>query len=277
MKTAKRTTLGLLAAAVLGTGSIAIGPAPASAGELDVQTPAPPGTNDWSCKPSSTHPNPVVLVNGTFETMAKNWTVLAPQIKARGYCVYAFNYGNSATAHIPTSAQELKVFVDRVLAATKARKVDLVGHSQGGMMPRHYMRFLGGSTKVGELIGIAPSNHGTTSPLAPPPGWIGLCDACTDQVAGSPFLTALNAGGDTDAGVDYTVLMTKYDEVVTPYTSQALSGPAKRVTNVVLQNACPTDLFEHDQAPNDPVVAQWVLNALARKGPANPAFRPTCV
>ncbi|CAM5231106.1 Alpha/beta fold hydrolase OS=Streptomyces tendae OX=1932 GN=F3L20_09145 PE=4 SV=1 [Streptomyces tendae] len=47
-------------------------------------------------------------------------------------------------------------------AATGAAKVDIVGHSQGGMMPRHYLKFLGGAAEVNALIGIAPTNHGTT-------------------------------------------------------------------------------------------------------------------
>ncbi|OEV22738.1 lipase, partial [Streptomyces nanshensis] len=41
-------------------------------------------------------------------------------------------------------------------------QVDIVGHSQGGMMPRYYLKFLGGAPKVNALVGIAPSNHGTT-------------------------------------------------------------------------------------------------------------------
>ena len=30
------------------------------------------------------------------------------------------------------------------------------------MMPNYYIKFLGGAAKVNELIGLAPSNHGTT-------------------------------------------------------------------------------------------------------------------
>ena len=52
--------------------------------------------------------------------------------------------------------------VDRVLAATHARQVDVVGHSQGGMMPRYYIEFLGGAAKVHVLVGLAASNQGTT-------------------------------------------------------------------------------------------------------------------
>jgi triacylglycerol lipase len=237
---------------------------------------SPTGANDWTCKPSAAHPYPVVLVHGTFEDMAKNWSVLSPKIKDAGYCVFALNYGNYATGHIADSARELATFVDSVRAATGAEKVDLVGHSQGGMMPRYYLGPLGGAKKVDELIGIVPSNHGTTNPLTVPTGFAG-CDACTEQQAGSPFLTELNAPGDTVPGPDYTVITTKLDEVVTPYTSAFLSGPDARVTNATLQDRCPADLFEHDQSPNDPVVAQWVLNALGRVGPADPAFAPRCV
>jgi triacylglycerol lipase len=271
MKIKKLITSVLVAAATLLAAGVGLA-APASADAVDV---SPPGTNDWSCKPSAEHPNPVVLVHGTFENMLKNWLVLAPQLKAAGYCVFALNYGNDATAPIAQSAQELAPFVDAVLAATGARQVDIVGHSQGGMMPRYYLKYLGGANKVGELIGISPSNHGTTNPLTIPTGYT-ICPACLDQQAGSDFLTNLNSGGDVVAGPRYTVVATRWDEVVTPYQSQFLSGSASRVTNITLQDKCPLDAFEHDQTPNDPVVAQWVINALGRTGPADPAFQPYC-
>jgi len=218
---------------------------------------SPPGANDWSCKPSASHPYPVVLVPGTFESMAKNWVTLSPYLKDSGYCVFALNYGNAngvdASGPVADSARELAPFVDAVLAATGTQRVDLVGHSQGGMMPRYYMGFLGGAAKVHQLVGIA------------------------DQATGSPFLTRLNSIGDLVDGPSYTVISTRNDEVVTPYTSQALAGPANRVTNLVIQDKCPTDPIEHDQAPNDPVVQQLVGNALAQTtGPADPAFQPTC-
>src|SRR3954465_13579154 len=99
--------------------------------------------------------------------------------------------------------------------------------------------FWGGAPKGGEVIGMAPSNHGTTNPLASP--LAPVCIACLEQAAGSSFLAELNAGGDTLPGISYTVISTRYNEVVTPYTSQALSG----ATNVVIQDRCPLDPVEH--------------------------------
>ena len=38
----------------------------------------------------------------------------------------------------------------------------------------------------------------------------------------------------------------------------------------------PADPVEHNGMSYDPVVAQFVEDALAHPGPANPAFHPTC-
>jgi triacylglycerol lipase len=228
--------------------------------------------NDFGCR-SASHPRPVVLVHGTFLNSALDWPVVAPALERQGYCVFALDYGNLGTGDIPTSAERLKEFVDRVLAATGARKVSIVGHSQGGMMPRYYAKFLGGAKRIADLIGLAPSNHGTTTPLAPLVA--GACPACGQQVAGSAFLNELNAGDETPGKISYTVVETRYDEVVTPYPS-AFLAPGPRTTNVLLQDDCPADLSEHIAISYDHVALQWIENALGRKGPADPGFRPSC-
>jgi triacylglycerol lipase len=215
----------------------------------------------------------VVLVHGTFTDMTISWNLIAPALERQGYCVFALDYGHRATAPIEQSAQQLKAFVDRVLSATGASRVSLVGHSQGGMMPRYYLKFLGGARRVDDLVGLAPSNHGTTNPAAPivAPG----CPACLQQVAGSPFVQHLNAGDETPGKVSYTVVETRYDEVVTPYSS-AFLAPGPRTTNVLLQDDCPLDPVEHVSIIYDPVALQWIENALGRAGPADPSFKPTC-
>ncbi|WKV74845.1 alpha/beta fold hydrolase [Streptomyces sp. PCS3-D2] len=245
------------------------------------------GWNNWSCKPSAAHPRPVVLVHGTFGNSWDNWLGLAPYLVHRGYCVYSLDYGQlpgvplfNGLGPIDKSAEQLDVFVDKVLAATGAPKTDIIGHSQGGMMPRYYLKFLGGAQKVNALVGLAPDNHGTTllgfTKLLPYfPGAGDLISSATpglaDQIAGSAFLQKLNEGGDTVPGVRYTVIATKYDEVVTPYRSGFLEGP--NVRNVVLQDLCFLDLSEHVTIGlTDRIAWHEALNAL---DPAN-AERTTC-
>jgi triacylglycerol lipase len=94
------------------------------------------------------------------------------------------------------------------------------------MMPRWYSKFLGGATRVGDLVGLASSNHGATNAGAFVTGAT-FCAACDQQRAGSPFLQQLNAGHETPGGVSYTVVETRYDEIVTPFTSAFLAGGAK--------------------------------------------------
>jgi len=248
---------GILAAFSLAAAMV-VAPAVTAATANAASTPTS-GWNNFSCRPSAQHPRPVVLVHGTFANGSDNWGIFAPYLVARGYCVFSFDYGMlpgetliGGLGPIADSAQQLSDFTDRVLAVTHAAKVDIVGHSQGGMMPRYYLKFLGGAAKVNTLVGLAPDNHGTTlnGLAAILPYFPGAADflradlpGLADQVAGSDFQRQLNAGGDTVPGVHYTVISTIYDEVVTPYTTQALSGTG--VHNVLLQSLCPADTSEH--------------------------------
>ncbi|MFI7414222.1 esterase/lipase family protein [Streptomyces sp. NPDC049627] len=264
-------------AALLLTTAVAVVPAATTAQAAEAAATSSSGWNDYSCKPSAAHPRPVVLVHGTFANSVDNWLGLAPYLKGRGYCVFSLDYGQlagvpffHALGPIDKSAEQLSAYVDNVLAATGAAEADLVGHSQGGMMPRYYLKFLGGAAKVNALVGIAPNNHGTTlsglTNLLPYfPGAEDLLTTATpalaQQVVGSEFMTKLNAGGDTVPGVRYTVIATRYDEVVTPYRSQFLSGTD--VKNVLIQDLCSVDISEHAfLGLTDRIAFHEVANAL---------------
>jgi triacylglycerol esterase/lipase EstA (alpha/beta hydrolase family) len=250
----------------------------------------PPGANDPSITVTAEHPLPIILINGTTATQGTNWGVGAPVLANAGYKVYTFNYGNithdpnspiQATADIRQSGLELAAEVDKVLAETGAPKVILIGHSQGGgILPVYYINNLGGADKVSQLIGIAPSNHGTNVD-----GLIGLQDlpilgplltatansfgqALEQQAVGSPFQQEVYGNGDTRPGVLYTTIASTNDEVVTPYTQQALNGP--NVTNIVLQDLYPGLPAGHLGAVLSPQVWSVVLNALASNPQANP-------
>lgn len=250
--------------AVLATAGLLVAAAPAAA-----QTPGvpPPGANDFGCRAAAP---PVILVHGTFGDMTVSWNLVSPALKAAGYCVFALDLVRRAMAPIDRSADKLAAFIDEVRTRTGAATVSIVGHSQGGMLGRYVARFRGKAAVIDDIVGLAPSSHGTTNPLAPGAGLI--CPACVEQVAGSPFMQKLNAPPEAPPPPSYTVVSTKYDEVVTPYRSQALEG----ATNVVLQDRCPEDVTDHVGIIYDPIALQWTLNALARPGPADPAFVPLC-
>jgi pimeloyl-ACP methyl ester carboxylesterase len=265
-------------------------------------TGSPPGADAASCKPSEEHPRAVVLVHGTFNNRASTWNALSPLLKNKGYCVFSLNFGAKSTTSgigavtaIDGSAKQLARFVDRVLALTGTHKVDIVGYSQGGMMPRQYIKFHGGATKVASLIGLAPSNRGTNRKLseianaiADTPGVLRSvrsrlmrrlrsvldsgCKACAEQLADSEFLAKLNDPYNTVPSIRYTVISTAHDNVVRPYRSQFLA-PGPNVTNITLQDSCKLDRSDHLSMPFDSVALHYVTNAL---DPSN-ASRPRCV
>jgi pimeloyl-ACP methyl ester carboxylesterase len=254
----------------------------------------PPGANDPSITVTPEHPLPIILLNGTTGTQGANWGVGAPVLANAGYKVYTFNYGNitndpnfpiQATDDIRQSALELDAEIDRVLAETGAPKVILIGHSQGGgILPVYYINNLDGADKVSQLIGLAPSNHGTDAD-----GLIGLQSlpifgplmiafanalgpALEQQALGNEFQQEVYGNGDTRPGVLYTTIASMYDEVVTPYTQQALDGAG--VTNIVLQDLYPGLTVGHEGIVLSPQVWSVVLDALEANPEANPLLHP---
>jgi triacylglycerol esterase/lipase EstA (alpha/beta hydrolase family) len=250
---------------------------------------APAGANQH-CTPSAAHPYPVILTEGTFSSMYNSFGAISPDLVNNGYCVYAFNYGQTipfsgfyAMGDIATSASELSAEVSKVLSETGASKVDIVGWSQGGMMPRYYINNLGGAPKVNMLVGFAPSNYGTNLDgvvdLISDFGALGVttallsvtCPACVQQIQGSSFLTSLNQA-PTVASVKYVVIETADDDVVTPYTNAFLPAAAN-VQNITLQNQCSQDASDHISIPYDSNALQDMINAL---GADSPSFQPSC-
>lgn len=246
-----------------------------SAAQMPAQGSPPPGANDFTCKPTRKHPAPVILLHGTGGDMGANFINLAPLLKEKGYCTFALDFGNRGFGPIDDSANQIAAFTRRVLRATGAAKISFVGHSQ--MIGRYVARFKRLWRRVDDIVGIAPSSHGTDTPAAPLAGLFG-CTACLEQIAGSDLVRRLNRGDETPGKISYTSIITRYDEIVTPYQTQKLRGPRWQVTNVVLQGRCPEDSSDHISIaiPGDPVALQWVMNALGRKGPAKRGFWPVC-
>jgi len=286
-----------ISAAAAGTGAAAATPAPAplpvpysflgSAVLAGLAVDAdPPGANDWSCKPSAAHPEPVVLVHGLTGNKNTNWQTYAPLLANNGYCVFALTYGQTPYLPAPlnqefggltsmeSSAVQVGAFVDKVRAATGAKKVDILGHSEGTVVPDYYAKFLGGAQYIDKYISLAPIWHGTNpaglntiSVLGTPFGLTPALDGALapyfasgpELLTDSAFIAKLRSGGTPAVeGINYTNIVTRYDELVQPYTSGIQDG----MTNYTVQDYCPLDFAEHFEIVADPVAAGLVLNAL---------------
>ena len=95
----------------------------------------------------------------------------APRLNAAGYCTFSQTYGldpRVEAVRCPRRVdqdagerEELRAFVQRVRAATGAKRVDIVGHSEGTVMPRYYMERLGGAKRVDDFVALTPLWRGT--------------------------------------------------------------------------------------------------------------------
>lgn len=221
---------------------------------------------------------PTLLVHGTTLTAATNWDwnyERAFAAEGRPWCTV--DLPRSAMADIAVAAEHVTHAI-RAVHARAGRPIDVVGFSQGGMVPRWSLKYWPDTrAMVDELVGIDPSNYGTLDSqllcqvACPPAFW--------QQRTGARFLAALNEGPDRFGGIDYTVVYTITDEVVVPNlpprpASGLRDGPGA-YSEVAVQQVCPVHLAEHlSMGTTDPVGHAVVLDALAHDGPASAARVP---
>jgi triacylglycerol lipase len=219
----------------------------------------------WDAKRSelaalATEKKPVIIVTGTLHP-ASFYDRLAARLRAGGHQVHIYELPNLGRGDIVNSATGLAAFADRIRADTGADKVDLVGHSQGGLVARQYVKFNGGADHVRNLIGLGTPNRGTLTALIPSALGAGEDGgvAFDQMVPGSDFLKALNEGDDTIGHVRYTSFYTNEDLIVVPVASATLNDGA---TNVRIQDQLPDNRVTHPGLPSDPAVQNGIEDAL---------------
>jgi hypothetical protein len=218
-----------------------------------------------------TGPRPVYLNPATSVTGAENYQWNWEKVfTAQGRYWCTMTMPNHTFGDIQTAAEYI-VYAVRTMNARAGRKIAILGHSQGGMSGRWALRFWPDlRTKVSEVIGMAPSNHGTKSlPVCGIGGLTTCTPAVWQQQAGSGFIKALNSRAETFAGIDYTNIYTNLDEVVTPAASSGLTTGGGHIANVEVHSVCPGDPYEHVMMGTvSPAVYGIVMDALNHAGPA---------
>jgi len=214
--------------------------------------------------------DPVVIVAGTFAGQglaSVYYAPLAARLRGDGYPAFIFGLPDSGLGDARDAAAALNAFVDGVRAQTGAAKVDLIGHSQGGMVSRYYIKYLGGASEVDSLINLAAVNYGTAvANLAKLLG-LGNCIgvvSCQQMSIGSSFLADLNAGDDTIGNVSYTNFGTVNDTVIVPYTNSFLANDGNN-TNVTVQSQCWLRYVDHISIALDGTVYSGIQDALAHR------------
>ena len=178
-------------------------------GVLDVSAP--------SAAPLAEPPTapPVVCLHGTVAN-GGNWAALAQLLLARGRVVVTPTYGERGTAPLADNRAEVMRIVHRTLELTGADRVDLVGHSQGGLLAGLVVADALDDDIVRRVICLSGTHRGVRMPRGVPMSAISATfgPALADQVRLRRQLLAaselpevaravrdrLNADGAADAG-----------------------------------------------------------------------------
>lgn len=257
---------------------------------------SPQAADNPACQPSAAHADPVVLLHGLGGNGPGNMGLIGNELAAAGYCTFDLTYGEpdppfpvGGLIDIHTSALQIAAFITQVRAETGAARVDIVGHSEGAFQSLYVPKVLGLAGEIGRVVALAPPTHGTSvdglynlaylfgSASRAAIGQLFTdfgCAACTQLGIGGSAVAALDAGPIAQAGVAYTIIASRVDELVTPHqsslfgTSETAFVDEPGVHNDYVQDACPLDPVGHIGLAYDSDVENMIADAL---DPAHPA------
>lgn len=217
---------------------------------------------------------PVLLVHGTAVTREQNWKWgYWPALDSAGFEVCWVALPNAALGDIQIAAEYVARAVE-VMAEGSGESIDLIAHSQGGVVVRWATKYFAAREAVDDLVVFAAPNHGTLA--ADRAVQAHRCFAsCWQMRPGADLMAALNDGDETPGPIDYTSIFTANDEFIHPVASSALAG----ASNFLIQDLCPGRPVEHLLMAGDAVTWELALDALTHPGPgrAERISRLTCL
>lgn len=168
---------------------------------------------------------PVVLVHGIVDNRAA-FTVVRRALQRRGFGrVTTLNY-SPLTADVASAAERLGRHIERICDQTGYDRVNVIGHSLGGIIARYYVQRRGGDRRVATLVTLGSPHQGTSlARLLPLP-------VARQLRPGSQVMRELAA--PTRARCRVVSVSSDRDEIVVPASSGHLVHPDLDVTNVAV-------------------------------------------
>lgn len=164
---------------------------------------------------------PVLLIHGFLGTRGSMY-MLERRLVDDGFVVVSFNIGTLNVRDIRRSAFLIHRKIERILAQTPSQKIDIIGHSMGGLIGLYYIKKLGGHARVRKLVMMGTPVRGTWTALAGV-ATLGLWSTSSWQLLPrSRFLDEL-AQGPIPPNVEVSTIAAARDWVV-PLNTTRLRG-----------------------------------------------------
>lgn len=165
---------------------------------------------------------PVVLIHGYFHNLS-GYFVLSQKLKKRGWThIHPINL-NTYTSTIEAMAREVKKAVEEIIKFTKHKKVDIIGHSLGGLVGRYYVQNLGGYKNVRNLITLATPNWGTELAV------FGIGPSAKQMRPQADFIDRINTDINNLRKINFSSIWSPFDAMIIPPTNAILRGAGKNI------------------------------------------------
>lgn len=235
--------------------------------------------------PAAAVKNPVLIVGGTVAPEL-HYLILEGRLRADGYTVEFYELPGGGKVDINLSAVTLRDRIRDMRRRFPNRKVDLITHSQGGIVAKTYLSmahtesYAVDKDTVETVVNLGTPHQGTdlSDPLTDlVSGLIGckstpLPPPCVQLKIGSPLLQKIVARPKPDP-VYYTNFISENDKWVTPYPNGMMKECVDRknaagetlACNIVIQKQCPGRFVEHLAMVNDAAVYTGIRSALQHR------------
>lgn len=227
-------------------GTVPTGTVPTGTAPSDTE---PPGTAPTTAGPSAP---PVVLVHGFIDNRSA-FVVLRRTLARHGRSPESLNY-SPLTRDVRTAAGLLGRHVEEICARTGHSRVDIVGHSLGGLIARYYVQRLGGDRRVRTLVTLGTPHGGT----AVAPG-AGVHPIVRQMRGGSSVIEELR-GPAPGCRTRFVSFWSELDQVMVPVGTACVDHPDLDAVNVRVTGV------GHLALPVHPTVAAAVREALEAPG-----------
>ncbi|MFJ9000791.1 esterase/lipase family protein [Streptomyces sp. NPDC102359] len=216
--------------------------------------PAPEGTAQLPVRAKP----PVVLLHGFIDNRSV-FVLLRRSLAQHGrQQIESLNY-SPLTCDIRTAAELLGRHIEQVCERTGSTRVDVVGHSLGGLIARYYVQRLGGDRRVRTLVTLGTPHSGTrVAPLA------NAHPIVRQMRPGSPVLEEL-AQPAPGCRTHFVAFWSDLDHIMDPLETACVEHPDLTAVNVRVSGV------GHLALPVHPAVATGIRQALDTARPGEPS------
>lgn len=201
---------------------------------------------------------PVLLLHGFIDNRSVFLLLRRSLVQHGRQQIESLNY-SPLTCDIRIAAELLGRHIEQVCERTGSSRVDVVGHSLGGLIARYYVQRLGGDARVRTLVTLGTPHSGTrVAPLA------NAHPIVRQMRPGSPVLEelALPAPG---CRTHFVAFWSDLDHIMEPLETACIEHPDLMVQNVRVSGV------GHLALPVHPAVATGIRQALDTAHPGEPS------